>query len=138
MDHDKVAAVNYCSHLISGPAGDDDPGGVNAGAYLYPCGESVNNWHFRALFYAYGEQLTLEDRYTDEHEVSSSVKVYTTEGKLLDEDYFHTGTKQTYNLGTPDGSGDIAEGLRVKFNVCVRGVECSTGGSWNGYIYGTA
>ncbi|AUH40821.1 hypothetical protein CXR04_11650 [Streptomyces sp. CMB-StM0423] len=51
--------------------------------------------------------------------------------EVIDSDHFR-GVR-SYNLGTPDGSGDIAEGLNVEFRVCAPGIQCS-----DAWVYGTA
>lgn len=129
------AAVNYCTYRNDYPSTNDTAGGArDAIVYMYPCGQSVSSWHYKAFFDAYGELLTLTDRIADGYGVASDVRVLNSDGKVLDYDSLHhaTDTKR-FNLGTPDGSGDITEGLSVEFNVCAKGLKCS-----NLYAYGKA
>ncbi|MFF0726792.1 hypothetical protein [Streptomyces sp. NPDC004134] len=124
-----AAAAGYCTYRNDW-ASREDPGGRNAVAVLYRCETTPENYDYRALFVAEGEKLILEDRWTDEAEVASNLFVY--RGRdMIDSDYLRGA--RTHHLGTPDGSGDIAEGLTVEFRVCARGLQCSY--LW---VYGTA
>lgn len=124
-----AAAAGYCSYKNDW-ASAEDPGGRNAVAVLYRCETTKENYDYRAFFVAEGEKLILEDRWTDGAEVSSNLFVMRN-GERIDTDYFRGA--DSYNLGTPDGSGDVAEGLKVEFRVCAIGIQCST--AW---VYGTA
>jgi hypothetical protein len=83
-------------------------------------------------FYSYGETLKLWDGLTDGTEAVAKVWVYNKQGQLVDTDTFRTGTTQTYNLGTPDGSGDVPEGYTLRFELSGGGVTCGGGQQWWG------
>lgn len=83
---------------------------------------------YKVNFNAYGEELRLEDRLSDGYAAKANVRVYNTSGTLVDSDTFKNAGSKTYNLGTPDGSGDIAEGFTVYIQLCIDTVAC--GASW--------
>ncbi|WP_053747782.1 hypothetical protein [Streptomyces sp. MMG1533] len=98
---------------------DKDPGGVEAGSGLWRSDGSGEYWVF---FDPYGEKLSVKDGYADGHAARARVVVTDAQGHTQDEDTFYVGTAdglKEYNLGTPDGSGDIAEGLNVTVYVCI-------------------
>ncbi|MEV5205452.1 hypothetical protein [Streptomyces sp. NPDC053720] len=90
-------------------ATDGDSGGVSAFAEL----SRGTNLCYRAAFHAKGETLDVWDRCKDGYEAKVTVKVYNLLGILVDLDEFTAGQDTTFNLGTPDGSGDIHEGYKV-------------------------
>ncbi|MFF2642152.1 hypothetical protein ACFVUB_20190 [Streptomyces niveus] len=124
-----ASAAGYCTYKNDW-ASAEDPGGRNAVAVLYRCETTPENYDYRAFFVAEGEKLLLEDRWVEGAEVAADLFVMK-DGKRIDGDYFEG--VGSYNLGTPDGSGDIAEGLKVEFRVCAVGIQCSS--AW---VYGTA
>ena len=109
-----------------------DGGGENAVAVLYSNGNDREHWDYRAMFVADGEKLLLTDNLTDKRQAVADVYVYNKRGYFVDKDHFMIGTNKTYQLGSPDGSGDIPEGYSVVIRV---GQE---GGEHTGFISGTA
>jgi len=86
---------------------------------------------YRLDFDSYGETLKLWDGLSDGTEAVARVWVYNKSGTLVDTDTFTTGTRDSYNLGTPDGSGNIPEGYDIRFQL-------SGGGVTSGYWWGRA
>ncbi|TCC08291.1 hypothetical protein [Kribbella soli] len=77
-----------------------------------------------AIFYDNGEMLKVRDNLSDGHAAKVVVSVQKN-GASLDTDTFYVGTSESgkvFDLGTPDGSGDIAEGLTVAIKVCINEV----------------
>lgn len=102
---------------------DHDPGGSSGSVTLYPTG--TKDPKYAVQFQAKGENLYVKN-FTGGGETQARVRVWDTSGNLVDEDLFTTDKLDTaYNLGTPDGSGDIAEGYRVGIQVR------PAGGSWS-------
>lgn len=64
------------------------------------------------------------DMQTDDDKAEAHVIVLKN-GVAVDNDHFVTGTQDWYELGTPDGSGDIPEGYRVKIKLCRKDYQCS-------------
>lgn len=118
------------------PAPHDD-GGFDASASLLPGGEGYNR--ASAVFRAYGETLYLSDSDGDGLRTQAEVRVYRhadADGvpyDLIDTDRFDTGSEHKYyNLGTPDGSGNIKEGRWVAVRISVEGQP------WSSWAYGRA
>lgn len=84
-------------------------------AQLWELHGPTNTLAYQAAFHPYGETLVVWDRLTDGFEATVVLKVYDRDHNLVDTDKFTTGKDRTFNLGTPDGSGDITEGYKVKF-----------------------
>ncbi|MEV5203403.1 hypothetical protein [Streptomyces sp. NPDC053720] len=98
-------------------ASPNDAGGTDAWMSLW-ANQGVGDHHLSSTkFHAYGEVLTVEDRIEDGAQVVVDVRVYDTKLNLRDTDKFTCPTECKYDLGTPDGSGDIPEGWVVKFRV---------------------
>lgn len=110
------AAAAVASEHYTSP---EDRGGVNGWTEIRNYNShGTGYWlYYRAEFIAPGEYLKLMDNVSDGSEAHAVVKVYNRSGKLVDTDTFDTGTKATYNLGTPDGSGDVPEGYKIKITV---------------------
>jgi hypothetical protein len=101
---------------------DEDPDGSGAAAIIRwhnDAGGSVPR--YQAHFYPNGEMLVVRDDYADGHAAKVIVGVY--DGSdLIDSDLFYVGTAETgksINLGTPDGTGNIKDGLRVTIKLCI-------------------
>jgi hypothetical protein len=117
------AEVGYYSYTNSWEAG-NDAGGWSAVAALYPKGSEPADYDYRAVFSARGETLMLEDWESDGHHAKAYVKVYNGSGSLVDTDTFilpDNTNREIYNLGTPDGSGNIRDGYDVSIQVCMNG-----------------
>ncbi|MER7174461.1 hypothetical protein [Streptomyces mesophilus] len=118
------AAIDYCTHTKSWPSSTDS-GGRNAAAYLYICGSDYLDYHYRAQFWADGERLAVHDNYADNREARIRLTVTGSDGQVVDWDYLENTGLKVYQLGTPDGSGDIAEGRRVRFSLCAEMSTCT-------------
>lgn len=122
-----TADTEYWSYTDNS-ASDDDNGGKDAIGALYPKGSEPGDYHYRAEFAAYGEVLTLQDLASDGYHAKAYVNVYDEHGTHVDKDTFilpeDTG-RETYNLGTPDGTGNIPEDHKVTIQVCIDGAGCS-------------
>lgn len=112
-------AVTWESHTQTG-ASSTDPGGVYAISALQRAdGETGGYW---SEFNPDGEHLYLKDAYADGHSARATVLVFDKNGTYVDGDTFYAATADgwmDFNLGTPDGSGDIPEGYRVSIRVCI-------------------
>ncbi|MEU0373629.1 hypothetical protein ABZ070_25855 [Streptomyces sp. NPDC006283] len=87
-------------------------------------------------FEASGEKLALADTLADGHAARAEVIVVDQHGKFMDSDTFYAATAdgaKWFNLGTPDGTGNIAEGYEVRIRVCIN--ETTTCSWWE---YGVA
>ena len=103
-----------------------DEGGKDALARIY-CSRSGTTL-YEVRFQAYDEILYLRDLHTDGLGALAEVWVYDKSGDLADKDTFTTGsTNATYELGTPDGSGNVAEGYEVFIKVCTVDKSACTG-----------
>ena len=104
---------------------DDDDSGGSSG-WVYKGDEDAEDDHYSVRFLAEGERLAVWDSYSDGHE--AEVTAYITEpgGEMVDFDRFRTGSYDGayYNLGTPDGSGNVPEGYKVWIRLR------HTGGDW--------
>lgn len=98
-------------------ASPNDAGGTDAWMSLRSTTGAGYHYLSYTKFHAYGEVLTVEDRLEDSNQVVVDVRVYDTKLNLRDTDKFTCPTECKYDLGTPDGSGDIPEGWVVKFRV---------------------
>ncbi|MGB9034868.1 MAG: hypothetical protein WCC45_10145, partial [Paeniglutamicibacter sp.] len=87
---------------------------------------------YKATFCARDEKLTVLDQKTDN--VGAYVKLevfkpdHNSEGNFKHDEWdeFFVPSKRTFELGTPDGTGDIREGMPVRFKVCKgKGGPCS-------------
>ncbi|MGW7284609.1 hypothetical protein ACWGH4_03795 [Streptomyces sp. NPDC054847] len=102
-----------------------DSDGEGASAMLYEVGNSTRN--AIASFNPYGEVLAVEDQRQDGLLATAQVLVYDKSGTRVDVDNLSTGESyETFNLGTPDGSGDIPEGYTVKLNISIGNQSCGT------------
>lgn len=90
-----------------------------------PC--PTGNELFFAAFNANGETLTIGVHDADDHgyyKIWVDSKVYNSSGTVIDTDQqVYDGSlsgdnHRDYNIGTPDGSGDIAEGLKISLRLC--------------------
>lgn len=115
---DAQCREDWCFETDWAWGGDVDPGGIMAWTTMW---EATNAGHYyKALFDPYGEVLHVSDRFTDREQACAQVVVIDpATNRVVDRD---SGLCTTYerrvNLGTPDGSGDIAEGLGVSIRVC--------------------
>lgn len=104
-----------------------DSGGYDAVINLVTKAGAI---HYKADFQAHGEKLRVWDRHTDGVRAQVQVRVYRhadADGVpygIIDEDIFYVGDYQEFNLGTPDGSGNIAEGRWVGIRIRPERVTC--------------
>ncbi|WP_371099383.1 hypothetical protein [Streptomyces sanglieri] len=108
------AATTLVPKVFKNPF-DGDTGGVSAYAQLREYQGVGYIVRYQAVFHAEGETLEVWDRLTDGSEATVVLKVYDRDNNLVDTDKFTTGKDHTFNLGTPDGSGNITEGYKVRF-----------------------
>jgi hypothetical protein len=100
-----------------------DPDGNGGEVGLKHCDDACIE-DYVAVFYDYGETLKVYDNLRDGHAAKVFVSVQKN-GTSVDTDTFYVGSSESgkvFNLGTPDGSGDIAEGLTVAIKVCINEV----------------
>lgn len=95
---------------------DGDSGGSSGSVTVHPDGE------FRPLyaiqFQAKGEHLYVKDFQNLDRRLEAYVFVWDKSGDLVDRDVFTTSASdREYNLGTPDGSGNIPDGYRVAIRI---------------------
>lgn len=106
---------------------DADGAAVAVGFRWY--GDGVSEILYRAVFDPYGEILTVRDDHPDGHAAKVIFRVYGSTG-TIDVDTFYVGTAdtgKTFNLGTPDGTGDITEGRQISVQICINETSrCST------------
>lgn len=93
---------------------DGDRGGSSGHVWLE---DSRCDICYSVQFWAKGERLHLWDFLSDGRRAEAVVVVYDRSGTIVDVDRFFTGTNEEYNLGTPDGSGNIPEGYQVTMRV---------------------
>lgn len=118
------AAIEWETRVTSMKEAHDDPGGYNAWVEIWEKGHVDEQVEVR--FDANGEVLSLYDGRQDGQYAIAEVFVYNKSGTRVDTDVFKTGlSREQFNLGTPDGSGDIPEGYVVKINVCVGNITCT-------------
>ncbi|MFE7245300.1 hypothetical protein [Streptomyces sp. NPDC057580] len=99
----------------------DDAGGVDIFGYIRSTTGGGYYYRYTAVFNAYDEKLRVRDEFADGHEAVVDMKFYNRSGDLVDTDQFVCGNDCTYNLGTPDGSGDVPEGYRVAMKLSAGG-----------------
>lgn len=113
----KVCNGTTCSSTLRGPA-TNDAGGYWASSRLWLA--DAPERLISAMFAPRGEWLYLTDRTGDYHVARADVLVTDTSDRVLDRDTFYAdAVDDKFNLGTPDGSGDIAEGHNVWIRVCL-------------------
>jgi len=119
--------AGWSSDVISYIDSDDDAGGYGVRIVLrHPDSNSASAYN--AEFDPYDEELWVEDNWTDGRRAVAEVRVYNGNGQLVDTDRFSVGTSQTFDLGTPDGSGNIPEGYGVDVRLCAGSSYCSAWG----------
>lgn len=74
-----------------------------------------------------GGKLRLVDARHNDARIEAYVRVYGRANHLMDKDHFVSPNDRTFDLGTPDGSGDIRENCIVWVKIC-EGSYCS---GWN-------
>lgn len=84
---------------------------------------SYDHGAVKATFCAYDELLKVSDNKTDGKAAYAYVEVHkysnnTGQYEFEESDAFKVTWKKTYQLGTPDGTGGIADGKRVWIQVC--------------------
>ncbi|MEQ4305241.1 hypothetical protein ABNF97_28325 [Plantactinospora sp. B6F1] len=101
-------------------ASNQDAGGIDTWAWLNKVGAG-SEIDYQVHFQAYGEKLWVYVRVGMASKGKVTVVVYDTTGKHVDTDTFTVdiGENRELNLGTPDGSGNIAEGYTVYSRICV-------------------
>ena len=107
---------NWCYQTIRDRAANDN-GGWWAQSILEERGDQLNK--YQVGFWPRGERLHLMDRISDGHQARANVEVRNHSGDVVDRDTFYTSYDAEFNLGTPDGTGDIPEGYQVWVQVCV-------------------
>ena len=95
----------------------NDAGGWWAQSIMYV--ESSTTDRYQVSFWPRGETLNVMDRRSDGQPARAEVRVENRNGVTVDRDTFYTTYDSTFNLGTPDGSGNIPEGYRVYIRVCI-------------------
>lgn len=94
----------------------NDAGGYSARSAIWRADDPRQR--YVVSFVPYGEVLHVMDRRTDGHQARAEVAVANSIG-IIDRDVLRSSYDSTFNLGTPDGTGDIGEGLSVFIRVCV-------------------
>jgi len=84
-----------------GDATDGDPGGVSGGT-SYP----ENPIQYEVVFQARDERLKLWDNRTDGRAAEAYLIINSPNGGYVERDILRTGSERTFELGTPDGSGN--------------------------------
>lgn len=107
---------NWCYQTIWDNAA-NDPGGRWAQSILSERDDDLEL--YRASFWPRGETLNLLDSISDGHQARANVEVRNRNGTVVDRDTFRTSSSAEFNLGTPDGTGNIPEGYQVWVQVCV-------------------
>ncbi|MGH3648299.1 MAG: hypothetical protein ACRDTM_14130 [Micromonosporaceae bacterium] len=114
------ADITYTKE-ISNWASSNDPGGRDASARLRA---SNGNVHYKALFRAYDEIITVYDHYDEgsvDYAASAEVKIWNTSGDLVQSSqYFITGPGQTsrsYELYY-NGGYNVPEGYKIQMRLC--------------------
>lgn len=95
----------------------NDAGGQWAQSIMYD--ESAHSDLYQVSFWPRGETLNVMDRRSDGQSARAEVRVENRSGVTVDRDTFYSTYDSTFNLGTPDGSGNIPEGYRVYIRVCI-------------------
>ena len=152
-----VVAALAPGAAVAQPDGGPSGGGASATGSIYlgesyvsSAGNSSDAWlklvvdgsglegAYFARFYAVGERLLLQDRWADGRRLEAEVRVYRhadADGNpydRIDVDRFFVGSLDVKQLGTPDGTGDIAEGRWIALRIRPEGL------SWSGWVYGRA
>ncbi|MFC4337001.1 hypothetical protein [Salininema proteolyticum] len=125
----QAVAVEGCSLRFDYWSGTKTTPYDSGGADAWINGRCNGEVYYKVNFNAYGEELRLEDRHTDGRRARTIVEVYNGDN-LKDTDVFANAGTETYNLGTPDGSGNIPEGYRVEMRLCVGDIGCSSDFAW--------
>lgn len=107
---------SWCFQSISDSAS-NDAGGWWAQSILYDANNPADL--YQVSFWPRGETLNVMDRRSDGQQARAEVTVENRSGVTVDRDTFYSSYDSTFNLGTPDGSGDIPEGYRVYIRVCI-------------------
>jgi hypothetical protein len=94
----------------------NDAGGYSARSAIWRTDDPRQR--YVVSFVPNGEVLHVMDRRTDGHQARAEVAVASSIG-VIDHDVLRSSYDSTFDLGTPDGTGDIAEGLSVYIRVCV-------------------
>lgn len=105
----------WCRQTITG-ADAKDPGARWAQSIIMEANNGDN--FYRVSFWPQREELRLLDRRADGHQARAEVVVRNHAGHVVDRDTYFSRYDANFNLGTPDGSGDIPEGYRVAIRVC--------------------
>ncbi|HEY9411304.1 MAG TPA: hypothetical protein VIP77_17125 [Jiangellaceae bacterium] len=121
--------VPYTEDLSSAEeAKDPDGNGGEVGLkHCYSGGGCVQD--YVAVFYDNGEMLKVYDNLRDGHATKVQVSVLNRNGTSVDTDTYYVGSSESgkvFDLGTPDGSGDIPENYTVKIKVCINEVGMCT------------
>jgi catechol 2,3-dioxygenase-like lactoylglutathione lyase family enzyme len=116
---------NWCEEQDTGW---DDRDGDGRWAWVRLASSFDQSEFYQVYFDPYGERLILWDRFSDGHQARADVVVRDPSGAAIDRDSnLYTSYTGEFNLGTPDGSGDITEGLRVAIRVCLAGTTICSG-----------
>lgn len=120
-DQDPANPGNYCGpywchEQLRGP-GAGDPGGFWAQSLIWEAADRLNG--YTVSFWPQDETLNVMDRRSDGYQARAQVRVSSPGGTLVDTDTYYTSYDTTFDLGSPDGSGDIPEGYNVMVRVCV-------------------
>lgn len=107
---------NWCYQTIWDDAA-NDAGGRWAQSILHERGDDLEK--YMASFWPRGETLDLMDNLSDGHQARANVEVRDRNDNVVDRDVFYTSSNAEFNLGTPDGTGNIPEGYQVWVQVCV-------------------
>lgn len=118
-------AASYCpdpgSHSPWSNASDGDAGGVSGGTSS-PADDTQPVQHSVA-FRALDERLRLFDNLTDGRVAEACGMANSPKGAYVERDILRTGSDRTFELGTPDGSGDIPDGHQVSVSLRPEGCE---------------
>jgi len=90
----------------------DDVGGLDIHAYIRVTYGGPYHYLYTAKFNAYGETLTVRNNVQDGNQAVVDLKFYFG-SELLEIDTYYCRAECTFDLGTPDGSGDVREDVRV-------------------------